>query len=67
MPWVQVVIVVVDDDLDNVVVFDDVRVDLAVYKRVRGVVAAHGQSTVKCWNVLTDIGTVVDIESECKS
>lgn len=34
MPWVQVVILVVDDDFDNVVVFDDVRVDLAVYKRV---------------------------------
>ncbi len=34
MPWVQVVILVVDDDFDNVVVFDDVRVDLAVYKKV---------------------------------
>jgi len=46
MPWVQIAVLVVDDDFDNVVVFDDVRVDLAIYKRIRGVVATHGQSTV---------------------
>ena len=46
MPWVQVAVSVVDDNLDDVVILDDIGVDLAIDERVGRVVATHRQGTV---------------------
>jgi hypothetical protein len=63
VPWVQVVVVVVDYDLDDVAVVDNEWVDLAVHRWVRCEVFANGVRRVQSGHFLRNISLVVDGEA----
>lgn len=63
VPWVKVRMIIVDNDLDDLVVLDDIRIDTAVHNRIRRVVAPDGQSAIERGHLLSNISRVVDDES----
>src|SRR5690348_16089841 len=63
MPWVQVVVVVVDDDLDNIAVVDHEGVDLAVDCGIGRKVLTNGVGGIQGRNILRDVRLVVDGEA----
>ena len=63
VPWVQVVVVVVDDDLNRLAVVENERIDLAVDDGVGRVFGAHGGGGVERGDFLGEVGDVVDDRS----
>lgn len=63
VPWVQVVVVVVDDYLDDFVVLHHEGVDLAIYFGVGRELGSHCVGSVQRWNLGGDIGLAVDSET----
>lgn len=64
MPWVQVGVLVVDDDFDNLVVLEDEWIHIAVDDFVGRVVSTNAQSSVQRWHIRADICAVVDDKPE---
>src|SRR6266498_3670382 len=62
MEGVETLVMVIDNNFDYLAVFDHVRVHLTIHYGIRRVLISNGQGGVQRWDLLRQVGHVVDDE-----